>query len=350
MPPYVASGNYIGASIGYRLTGEAKWPAQHHDCKAAIRWLKANAKKYNIDPQRIGVWGASAGGQLANMLGDHRRPEGTGRRLRLARPVEPAWPVWSISAAPPTCGRSPTRAISSTCLARPVEESARHGQGGLADRLCQEGHAAVSDRSRHQGPSVPLIQAERFYTALEVAGRRRHSSASKAASTIARSTRKSSRTVEAFFDKHLRGARTAGGVSNLQKVIIERDVEYGKAGDRSLVLDIVRPKRAGRRAAAGGGLFSRRRLEQVGQIDWHRRPVPVAATGNYFCVTVGYRLTKEALWPAQIHDAKASIRWLRANAKKYNIDPDRIAAWGGSSGGHTGRRIGHHRRPERIGR
>ncbi len=56
VPPYVASGNYIGASIGYRLTGEALWPAQLYDCKVAIRWLKANAKQYNIDPQRIGVW------------------------------------------------------------------------------------------------------------------------------------------------------------------------------------------------------------------------------------------------------------------------------------------------------
>jgi acetyl esterase/lipase len=67
--PFAASGNYAGASIGYRLSGEAKWPAQIHDCKAAIRWLRANAEKYNIDPNRIGVWGSSAGGHLVNMLG-----------------------------------------------------------------------------------------------------------------------------------------------------------------------------------------------------------------------------------------------------------------------------------------
>ncbi|MBT7299576.1 MAG: alpha/beta hydrolase fold domain-containing protein [Victivallales bacterium] len=66
---FVASGKYAGASIGYRLTGEAKWPAQLHDCKAGIRWLKANAGKYNIDPERIAVWGTSAGGHLVSMLG-----------------------------------------------------------------------------------------------------------------------------------------------------------------------------------------------------------------------------------------------------------------------------------------
>jgi len=53
--PYVESGQYAGASIGYRLSQEAIWPAQIHDCKAAIRWLKANAKKHNLDPDRIAV-------------------------------------------------------------------------------------------------------------------------------------------------------------------------------------------------------------------------------------------------------------------------------------------------------
>lgn len=67
--PLVADGNYAGASIGYRLSGEAQWPSQMHDCKAAIRWLKGHAKQYNFDPERIGIWGSSAGGHLVSMLG-----------------------------------------------------------------------------------------------------------------------------------------------------------------------------------------------------------------------------------------------------------------------------------------
>jgi acetyl esterase/lipase len=67
--PLVATGSYAAASVGYRLTGEAIWPAQIHDCKAAIRWIKAHAKKHNLDPDRIGVWGTSAGGHLVAMLG-----------------------------------------------------------------------------------------------------------------------------------------------------------------------------------------------------------------------------------------------------------------------------------------
>lgn len=64
-----SGGDFAAASIGYRLSDEAQWPAQIHDCKAAIRWLRAHAKEYNLDPDRIGVIGPSAGGHLAAMLG-----------------------------------------------------------------------------------------------------------------------------------------------------------------------------------------------------------------------------------------------------------------------------------------
>jgi len=60
---------YVVASINYRLSGEAVFPAQIFDCKAAIRYLRAHAREYGIDPTRIGAWGDSAGGQLAALLG-----------------------------------------------------------------------------------------------------------------------------------------------------------------------------------------------------------------------------------------------------------------------------------------
>jgi acetyl esterase/lipase len=66
---YVAGGEYAAVAIGYRLSGEAIWPAQIHDCKAAIRWIRANAQKYNLDPDKIGIVGESAGGHLVAMLG-----------------------------------------------------------------------------------------------------------------------------------------------------------------------------------------------------------------------------------------------------------------------------------------
>jgi acetyl esterase/lipase len=57
------------ASINYRLSGHAIFPAQIEDCKAAIRWLRAQAKEYHLDPSRFGVWGSSAGGHLVALLG-----------------------------------------------------------------------------------------------------------------------------------------------------------------------------------------------------------------------------------------------------------------------------------------
>jgi acetyl esterase/lipase len=66
---YVADGEYIGVGIGHRTTSEASWPAQIHDVKAAIRWIRGNAKKYNIDPDRIGAIGNSSGGHLVSALG-----------------------------------------------------------------------------------------------------------------------------------------------------------------------------------------------------------------------------------------------------------------------------------------
>ncbi len=65
---YVQRG-YAVASINYRLSGHATFPAQIQDCKAALRWLRAHADKYHIDPERIGVWGSSAGGHLVALLG-----------------------------------------------------------------------------------------------------------------------------------------------------------------------------------------------------------------------------------------------------------------------------------------
>lgn len=60
---------YAVASINYRLSQVAIFPAQIHDCKAAVRWLRAHAADCELDANRIGVWGGSAGGYLVAMLG-----------------------------------------------------------------------------------------------------------------------------------------------------------------------------------------------------------------------------------------------------------------------------------------
>lgn len=66
---FLVDKGYAVASINYRLSSEAPFPAQIHDCKAAVRSLRADARKYHLDPKHFGVWGASAGGHLAALLG-----------------------------------------------------------------------------------------------------------------------------------------------------------------------------------------------------------------------------------------------------------------------------------------
>ena len=64
-----AEEGFVGISINYRLSQEATFPAAVHDCKTAIRWARANAAKYGIDAGKIGVFGGSAGGHLAALVG-----------------------------------------------------------------------------------------------------------------------------------------------------------------------------------------------------------------------------------------------------------------------------------------
>jgi acetyl esterase/lipase len=67
---------FVAATINYRLSGEAPFPAALEDCKCAVRWLRAHAKNYTIDADRIGAYGNSAGGHLALLLGLTSKSDG----------------------------------------------------------------------------------------------------------------------------------------------------------------------------------------------------------------------------------------------------------------------------------
>lgn len=65
----LAQRGYAAATIDYRLSGEARYPAAIHDTRAAVRWLRAHAGQYHLDPQRVALAGGSAGGQIASLAG-----------------------------------------------------------------------------------------------------------------------------------------------------------------------------------------------------------------------------------------------------------------------------------------
>ncbi|HZP16601.1 MAG TPA: alpha/beta hydrolase [Terriglobales bacterium] len=119
---------------------------------------------------------------------------------------------------------------------------------------------------------------------------------------------------------------------------VDRDLIFAKFGDKNLSLDLYRPaKQAGKLPVVvwiyGGAWMQRNKSAQVGHGSW-------LATHGYAVAVIDYRLSSEALFPAQINDCKAAVRWLRANAAKYGLDGEHVGAWGESSGGHLASMLG----------
>lgn len=121
-------------------------------------------------------------------------------------------------------------------------------------------------------------------------------------------------------------------------VVFEKNIEYSNPDDQHLQLNMARPKEgAGPFPAVicihGGGF-------RAGTRDGFNGLCLQLAERGYVAVTVSYRLAPKYQFPAAVHDVKAAVRWMRANAEKYQIDPDRIGTTGGSAGGHLAQFLG----------
>ncbi len=122
-------------------------------------------------------------------------------------------------------------------------------------------------------------------------------------------------------------------------VVETKDIEYGRVGDRSLLLDLYMPADHSKPVPVlvfihGGG------WRKGDRSDYKYYTVKYAQQG-YAAATISYRLLGEAKYPAAIEDAKCAVRWVRANAKEYGFDADHIAAIGGSAGGHIAMMVGY---------
>ncbi|MEN6405102.1 MAG: alpha/beta hydrolase [Thermoguttaceae bacterium] len=110
-----------------------------------------------------------------------------------------------------------------------------------------------------------------------------------------------------------------------------KDLAYVPGGHKQQRLDLYLPERRG-----GGPLpivvYVHGGAWKAG--DKAYCPALWLATKGYAVASINYRLSQDAVFPAQIQDCKTAVRWLRAHAKQYGLDPDRVAAWGGSAGGH----------------
>ncbi|WP_417736675.1 alpha/beta hydrolase fold domain-containing protein [Rosistilla oblonga] len=122
-------------------------------------------------------------------------------------------------------------------------------------------------------------------------------------------------------------------------VQIRRDVTFGQGGGRDLKMHLVLPKQPADKPLPcyvwihGGGWMS-------GSKDGGVHQLTSIVRDGFVGATIEYRLSGEAIFPAQIEDCKCAIRYLRAHAKEYNIDVDRIAVGGSSAGGHLAALLG----------
>ena len=118
---------------------------------------------------------------------------------------------------------------------------------------------------------------------------------------------------------------------------IVKDIVYGMGGSIPQKLDIYIPdkKIASPTPAVvfihGGGWS---------QGDKYPSQISLLAQNGFFCVSINYRLSGVAPFPAAVEDCKCSIRWLRAHAAEYGVDPEHIGVWGGSAGGHLSLMVG----------
>jgi acetyl esterase/lipase len=115
-------------------------------------------------------------------------------------------------------------------------------------------------------------------------------------------------------------------------VDFQRDIEYANPDGQHLQLNLARPKEGTGPFPTvvcihGGGF-------RAGSREGYNDTILKLAQNGFVAVTVSYRLAPKYQFPAAVQDAKAAVRWLRANAKMNAIDPDRIGVTGGSAGGH----------------
>lgn len=121
------------------------------------------------------------------------------------------------------------------------------------------------------------------------------------------------------------------------KVKVLQNLVYEKNPNKTLLLDLYLPEHQPDQPLPlliyihGGGWLSG---------DKEYCPAKIVVQRNYAMACITYRFSSEAIFPAQIHDVKTAVRWLRKNADKYDLDPNNFGAWGPSAGGHLSALLG----------
>jgi len=174
-----ASRGYFTANIEYRLSGEAIFPAQIHDCKAAIRYLRAHAAEYGLDPDRIGVWGSSAGGCLAALVGTSAgvaELEGAEGNTEYSSAVQAVVDLFgpsdigTMGEGWSTMNHTAPDSPESLLLGGPVLENLDKARAASPLTYVDKTDPPFLIIHGDRDPTVPYSQSEKFHSALQAAG------------------------------------------------------------------------------------------------------------------------------------------------------------------------------------
>jgi arylformamidase len=327
----LAGRGYVAVSTSYRLAPKYQYPAAIFDVKAAVRWLKSNAGAYQIDPDRIGVTGDSAGGHLAQFLGvtaDVKQFEGDegnyAQSTRVACVVNKYGPSdftksygKSIDAAevlPLWLGGDLETAREKHVLSSPLNWVTPTAAPtlilhGTDDKyVAYEQSVWMRDRLKNCGVHVEMLS-------LEGAGH-----GFKAADA-----EKAEAAMLAFFDNELKNA-TAGGSAKFR---VQRDIPYAESADLRQKLDIYAPEGATNLPVVfwihGGGWQTGDR----GSVQL--KPKAFLEKGFVF-VSTGYRLLPTVEMVDIFRDIAKSVHWVHEHIAQYGADPNRIFVMGHSAG------------------
>lgn len=172
---WLVSDGFAVASINYRLLDQASWPAQINDCYEAVRWIRRNAEKYQLDPDRIVAWGGSAGGHLAALLGTRPCPEPETTSSRVQAVIDWFGPTDLLTMPPNVVNESRSfeqvsKSNGARLLGAAVMTVPELAKDASALHQVSADDCPVLIMHGDQDKGVPIDQSTRFHDALQKAG------------------------------------------------------------------------------------------------------------------------------------------------------------------------------------
>ncbi len=345
-------------AMTYRFTGEVIAPAQHQDAARAVQFVRHMAEEWNLDPTRVAATGGSAGAGMSMWLGFHddmADPDSDDPVLRQSTRLTCMAVNNGQSSYDPRFIRDlfpGTDTFETSALAELFDVDLDHLDELPAEKYALfEEVSAINHLTKDDVPvlmtydsdlDTPInsrsigIHHPRFGKVLKEAMDELGLEC-RVETGFAKGSGNRPKLQMDFLKRHLAPAP-----------IVHEDITYGAADGTGLKLDLAMPDGDGPFPAIvfvhGGGWY-------LGDRHGYRDEIEAAARREYVGITISYRLmqfdeeqkettTATKIFPAQIHDVKAAIRWVRANAEKYHINPDQIGVTGRSAGGHLSLLLG----------